>query len=393
MFKLGGIKTRLRFSPGLLSYAVLALSVLAFLYWRLAGLPDGLSQYEVLSRNASANLHGLATNPADAPYHLLQHLLYSLQAGILSLRLTSALIATFLILGFYRYMRSLFGRIIGLLGSLLLLSLPFFTVSARQAAPQIMLFLPLAVMYLFHNASKSDRKSPAWMALALLAGISAYTPGLIWWLVLSAAFTYRKLAAGISNMPKISGGIGAGLLCLSIAPLVVISALHPQSLKQLFLIPSDWPSPLHFGSELLHMIGSMFIRTQGQSQLLINNLPVLNIALIALAAFGGCALYTAARDKAIALGLSIVLAIVLASLQENIDYLALAVPALATAVTAGLRYLYVEWRGIFPRNPVPKTFAMVLIAAVALAQIYYGLDYSLRAWPRTPVVRQAYVLK
>lgn len=393
MFKLGGIKARLRSSPSLLSHAVLALSIFIFLYWRLASLPSGLSQKEALSRADSSNTHGLVTNAADAPYHLLQHLLSSLGGGIFSLRLSSALIATILIISFYRYIRSLFGRIIGLLGSLLLLSLPFFTIFARQATPQIMLYLPLVLIYLFHELNKSKHKSLAWISLALLAGISAYTPGLIWWLAAAAVFTYKKLSASIAVLPKVISGLGAGLFCLCITPLIVISSIHPQSLKQLFLIPANWPSPTHFGLELLHMTGSIFIRTQGQTHLLINNLPLLNIALMALAVFGGFALYTAARDKAIALGLGIVLGIILAALQQNIVYLALTVPALATAVTAGLRYLYVEWRGIFPRNPVPKTFAMILIAIVALAQIYYGLNYSLHAWPHTQAVRQTYVLK
>jgi hypothetical protein len=93
------------------------------------------------------------------------------------------------------------------------------------------------------------------------------------------------------------------------------------------------------------------------------------------------------------LGLSVILAILLAALQEDIAYLGLAVPALAIAVSAGLRYLYVEWRGIFPRNPVPKTFAMVLIAAVTLSQLYYGVNYCLHAWPNSTSVRNVYVLK
>lgn len=393
MFKLGGIKARLRSSPSLLSYAVLALSVFLFLFWRLASLPGGLSSQEAISRTDSAHLHGLLTNPADAPYHLLQHLLTGLHPGILALRLTSAIVAACLVIGFYLYMRNLFGRIIGLLGSLLLLSLPFFAVSGRQGTPAIMLFLPLVIIYLFHIVNKTEKKSLAWVSLALLIGISAYTPGLIWWLAGSAVFSYKKLSDSISKMPKLVSGIGIGVLCLCVTPLIVISSLHPHTLKQLFLVPPHWPSLLHFGSEILHMAASIFIKTQGQSLILINNLPILNIALVALAAFGGYALFVAARNKAVALGLGIVLAIILAALQEEISYLALAVPALAAAVTAGLRYLYIEWRGIFPRNPVPKTFAMILIAIVAAAQIYYGLDYSLRAWPNTPAVRQTYVLK
>jgi 4-amino-4-deoxy-L-arabinose transferase-like glycosyltransferase len=393
MLKLGEIKTRLRFSHGLLSYGVLALSIFIFLCWRLASLPGGLSKNEVLSRDNSMDIHGLLIDPVDAPYHLLQNLFLTLHSGILSLRLTSVLVASILVLAFYFYTRNLFGKMTGLLGSLALLSLPFFSISARQATPQIMLFLPLLIIYVFHVFIKSERKTVAWLILAFLSGISLYTPGLLWWLLASAIFSRKKLTASIPKLSRTASGLGIGLLCLCVTPLIVIVILHTQSLKELLLIPSSWPSPLHYGSETLHMFSSLLVKSPGHSSLIIDDLPILNITLIALAAFGGYALFTAVRNKAISLGLSVILAILLAALQEDIAYLGLAVPALAIAVSAGLRYLYVEWRGIFPRYPVPKTFAMVLIAAVTLSQLYYGVNYCLHAWPNSTSVRNVYVLK
>ena len=393
MLKLGEIKTRPRFSQGLLSYGVLALSIFIFLFWRLASLPNGLSKSEVLSRSQSTDIHGLLSYPVNAPYHLVQQLIFTLHNGVLSLRLASVILATVMVLAFYYYSRSLFGKMIGLLGSLALLSLPFFSISARQATPQIMLFMPLLITYVFHLFIKLDHKTAPWLILAVLAGVSLYTPGLLWWILAAAIYSRKKLMPNIAKLPNLISGIGIGLLLICITPLIVIVLLHTGAIKPLLLIPASWPSPLHFGSETVHMAGALLIKSPGHSQLIIDDLPLLNITLIALAAFGGYALFTAARNKAISLGLSVVLAILLAALQEDVAFLALAVPALSIAVSGGLRYLYVEWRGIFPRNPVPKTFAMTLIAAVTLSQLYYGVNYCLHAWPNSTAVRQTYVLK
>jgi len=290
-------------------------------------------------------------------------------------------------------MKSLFGRIIGLLGSLSLISLPLFVILARAASPQILLFSPIVLMYLAFLLTRPQPKYFIWPMLALVIGLSLYTPGILWWVAGATILSYKKMSEAIRTLPTMVNSIGLGVLGLGITPLVVIGGLHLSSLKQLLAIPARLPAPAHFGAELLRMLGALFVRSPGDSQLLLGNLPVLNITLSALVIFGGYALFTAARGKAISMSLSIVLAIVLAALNEDVVYLALAVPALAILATAGLRYLYIEWRGIFPRNPVPKTFALILIAAVTLAQVYYAANYSLEAWPHSPPIRKAYVLK
>jgi len=393
MLKLGGMKAWLRPSPSLISYAILAASLFVFLLWRLDGLVPGLSQAETASRSISANLHSLLSDPVNAPYHLLQHLLVSVHTGTFALRFGSSLLAITIGLCFYAYVRSLFGRIIGLLGTLIFISLPFYAVSARQGTPQVMLFLPAVLIYLNASMIKSRRIGITWLLLAAAAGISLYTPGMIWWTAGAAALSYRKLSAQISSLPGSLSGLGIGLLCLAVTPLIVVCGLHPAALKQLLAIPADLPSLQHFGAELIRMAGALAVRTPGGSRLVLDNLPILNITLLALVIFGGYALFISARSKAISIGLNIMLAVILAALNSNPSYLALAIPALIVSAVAGLRYLYVEWRSIFPRNPVPKTFALALIAAVALGQLYYSADYTLRAWPHSPPTLKAYVLK
>jgi hypothetical protein len=73
--------------------------------------------------------------------------------------------------------------------------------------------------------------------------------------------------------------------------------------------------------------------------------------------------------------------------------LGLCLPALAILSAAGLRYLYIEWRSIFPRNPLPLSFALVIISLLVGLQVAYGLRYSLVAWPHLAATKQLYVLK
>jgi len=393
MFKLGGIKAGLRPSPSLISYAILTVCLFGFLLWRLAGLLPGISAPEAASRSASDKLHGLLSDPVNAPYRLVQHLLSVIHPGFFSLRFGSSIFAVIIALFFYGYVRRLFGRIIGLFGALLLISLPFFAISARQGTPQIMLFLPAVLIYAYASFIKSKEKTVAWLLMVAIVGIGLYTPGVIWWVAGAAALSYKKLSAQISTLPGVLSGLGIGLLCLAITPLVVICGLHLSALRFLLAVPSDLPTFPHFAAELLRMVGALAVKSPGGSPLLLDELPILNITLAALVIFGGYALYSAARGKAISLGLNVVMAVILAALNSNVAFLALAVPALIISAAAGLRYLYVEWRSIFPRNPVPKTFALALIAAVALGQLYYSADYTLRAWPHSPAIRQAYVLK
>jgi hypothetical protein len=83
----------------------------------------------------------------------------------------------------------------------------------------------------------------------------------------------------------------------------------------------------------------------------------------------------------------------LSGLNDIFAVLGLALPLLMIVVGMGLRYLYIEWRQVFPLNPIAKTFAIGLMSALVLIQVAYGIRYSLLAWPVVVAPHSIYVLK
>lgn len=393
MLKLGKYEVKPSFSPSVLSYITLGLVFLISVVWKIGDLVPGMSGAEIAQKNLAKNIHSLSTNLSDAPFRLMQHLAITVHPDkIVSLRLVSVVVALLVSFCFYQLARGWFGRSIGLLGAVIFISFPLFAISGRQATPQIMLFSPLILMYLYSRVLKSESLW-LWVLLAFIAGILIYTPGMIWWIIGAAVLCYRKISVQLSEAASRVSVVVAAILCVLVAPLVTVAIRHPHFLRQLLLIPQNFVSPAHMVSRLIHILGALFVKMPYTSPLVVGRTPVLNILLIALLIFGVYAMRSAAPDKTIALSIAVLFGIVAATLSDNFVYLIYCCPALLIFVTAGLRYLYIEWRTIFPRNPVPKTFALVLITAVSLSQLYYSWHYTLSAWPHSSAVKSVYVIK
>jgi hypothetical protein len=159
------------------------------------------------------------------------------------------------------------------------------------------------------------------------------------------------------------------------------------------LVPAHLPDPVRILKNIAWMVLALFIKTPHNSPFLIGRLPVLSITADALLVFGGFALWSAARLKLAAYAAAVAYAVILAAINDNVNILAFAVPILAVIMTAGLRYLYIEWRKIFPRNPLAKNLALTLMWLIVLVQLIFGLKYAVSAWPSTTDTRTAYVLK
>jgi hypothetical protein len=370
--------------------------VLFFVFlWRLGSLTPGLSLAETGARASAQNWRDIYSSPINAPHKLLQYLFIKLDPGShTSLRFASAALAVFLVFCFYKLAVSWFGRAIGLFGSLLFITLPLLVVSARQASPVIMFFSPLALLWLYAWLNKKNsRRSLAWISLLIVGALLIYTPGMIWWVIISLAVCRKQLITAISGVPPWQTAGGLLVSAALAAPLVISAVKRPRILEQLALVPGHWAAPLHILKNLGWMILSLFIKTPGPDPLILGRLPILNVLLIALLVFGIYAMRAAASTKTYLLIAGVVFGVLAAAINNNVGLLAFCLPSTMIFVCAGLRYLYIEWRSIFPRNPVPKTFALVLIAAVTASQLYYGLRYSLAAWPHSDATKHSYVLK
>ncbi len=375
--------------------ALLLLFIYTFFFWRLDSMTPGLGPGEYSSRQNSHNTEQIIRRGLDAPYHLVQQgLVDLLNNDVLALRLASVIGAMIIFPFLYLLLRSWFGKAVALFASLIFISTPWVVITARTGTPNIMLLWPIVPLACFSLMSRSKKRAGIWwLLLCLTIGLGLYTPGLVWFLLAGTLATSRSFL-NISNRINATYIVaGIALVILLVAPLVLALALEPSRFKQLVLIPDNWQS----GVEVLKAIGwsaaSLFWSTQSNVDIGIGRLPVLNILQIVLFVFGFYALSSRARHIIFSLVGLLLFAIIISGINDDPHLLLLGLPAVAVLVAAGLRYLYIEWRRIFPINPFAYALAISLISAVVGTHLLYAARYSLIAWPHTTETKSTYVLQ
>jgi hypothetical protein len=104
-------------------------------------------------------------------------------------------------------------------------------------------------------------------------------------------------------------------------------------------------------------------------------------------------MFSVAKKKLLGLVLAVLFAVAVAGLNNRLTLLFLGLPALGILIAAGLRYLYIEWKGVFPHNPIPKSLALTLMTLLVGIQLVYSLTYTLAAWPQAPSTKINYMIK
>lgn len=369
--------------------------IFVFFLWHLGNLTSGMSRNEITYTSNSQSWSGIINQPLEAPHRLVQLAIFKLAPGHPShFRLASVAFALVFCLAFYKMTRIWFGRVVGLFSTLIFASLPLFVVSARQAFPVVLLFAPIVFISMYNWLLRSNgQRDWIWLLLCVAAAVFLFTPGMALWLAAAFIICRKQLAKSIHGLSAWSLAGGSLIVAASLGVISWAATRDHLVLKNILLAPAHFPDWLQTLKNTGWMASSLFVRTGHADTLLVGRLPLMNILLIALVVFGVYAMLGASRIKAMALALGVLYAIIMAGLNNDIELLALGLPSITIFIAAGLRYLYIEWRSVFPRNPVPRTFAVVLIAFVAATQVYFGLRYSLSAWPNTPATRSSYMLK
>jgi len=355
----------------------------------------GLGPSEYTSRQNSQATKQIISRGINAPYYLMQRgLVVLLNDGVLALRLASVISGLVILVFLFLLLRSWFGQAVALFACLVFISTPWIVITARTATANIMLLWPIVPLACFVLLSRSKQRAGLWwLMLTLTAILSLYTPGLIWFLLAGILATGRTFLDASRRLNGAYIVAGIALAILLVAPLALALALEPSRLKQLALIPDNWQS----GTDILKSIGwsavSIFWSTKNSVDIGIGHLPVLNILQIALFIFGFYALSSRARNIIFSLAGLLLFAILISGINDNPHLLLFGLPAVAVFIAAGLRYLYIEWRRVFPLNPFAYALAISLIGVVVAAHLLYAGRYSLIAWPHTTETKATYVLK
>ncbi|MBX4190838.1 glycosyltransferase family 39 protein, partial [Candidatus Saccharibacteria bacterium] len=336
----------------------------------------------------------IINDPLNAPHSLLAYGLHTIGIGWrAAIRLSSTFFGVLFIFCFYFFLKNWFGKAIGIMGTLLLAANPLFLVMARDGAPTIMLLSIIVIMATYVWATRSDDNSISLIILMLTLSLSLYTPGIFLWALGAAIICRKKITALFQegSPPIVTAAILISLLALVPLGLAIVKDIN--LIKQLLIIPHVLPPPIRILKNIVWMASALFIKTPHHVPLIMGQLPLFNIVSDALLAFGIFAMWVVARLKLLIFALSVTYAIVIAGVNDNIDLLALAIPAISVIIAAGLRYLFIEWRRVFPRNPLAKNLAFCLMWAVVIVQLLFGLRYAALAWPVTTDTRNTYVLK
>ncbi len=392
MLDIWGGHSKLKVIRWFLFWLAFAALVYFLYFWRLGSLTPGLSSAEVVNRQAVSSVHHILTNPLNAPHQLLQHYL-SQGHGFFYLRLASVLLGLIFLVCYFMLCRWWFGKNLAYLTTLMLASTPWVVLTARGANADIMFLSPLAVLAAYYWLTRTKRKSLAWLSLCLSIALAVYTPGVLWFVLLGLILARNQLAKVFKSLPPASIALGIIVLLVSLYPLTSAIVTTPSTGRSLLLIPASWPGLKEILKATSWNLLALFWQTRQHLDFSLGQLPMLNAAQTILAIFGSYAMATRARRQAWALGALIVVSIIAAGLNENTKMMALAIPSLAILVGAGLRYLYVEWRSVFPRNPVPHFLAWSLVILLVGLHLILSLRYSLIAWPHNPITHHTYMLQ
>ena len=357
-------------------------------------MPAGLSAAENQSVGLS-KLSNIFANPINAPYRFLQDVLVHIHRSTASARFSSVIIAILFSICFYFLLKSWLGKSIALLTSLLLVFTPYFIIASRNATPDIMYFSPILIMAAYGYSTRwPERRLPA-ILLLLSVVFSLYVPGLLWLVGFMVVYRYSRLRE-IAFHAELKTKDLLLLLLLALvllSPLIVGLAFHPSHVRQWLLVPANFMSLSGSLKSWLWAISAFGLSAHAHQDLIIGRLPLLNLAQVALLVFGGYVMWSRLRNELfIILGLCLFICL-LSGLSGTYAALALALPLLLIVVGLGLRYLYIEWRHVFPNNPLARVFAIGLMSAVVLAHVLLGVRYSLVAWPATVATHKVNVLK
>jgi hypothetical protein len=375
-------------------YILLAVFVTLLTLHNLSSQPSGINHSELAAKNGSQSLDVIKNNPVNAPHDLLAKGLHTVGLGWLSsLRLASVIFGICFALCAAFILISWFGRVIGFMGALLFIATPLFLIASRQGSAEIMLFSITAVIASYIWILRSRNKDFGLILLFIICCLAAYVPAVALWLIGAAIICRKKLTDNISSVSPLATTVALLLSVLLLMPLVLGLVSDWHIAKSFLPLPAHFARPLIMLKETVWMGLAIFIKTPYHTDFLLARLPILNIIQDALIIFGCYALWQHAAKKLAVLVAGIGFAVIAAGINNDIGLLALAVFPLAVIVCAGIRYLYIEWLGVFPLNPVARGFAYTLLWAAVVIQLLFGIRYAVVAWPVTSSTKATYVIK
>lgn len=357
-----------------ITYTILFFSYISIVLYTLFVAPNGLTQAEMDSAQASFSFSPaslFSANIIDAPYKILQKIsIMIFGLNHFSIKLPSILLSLLSIAGIIRLTHKWFSRGTATLASIIALTSSQFFFLAQNGTPEILYILyPIAILYIGASFISSDKKLPYILIMAAVAGMSLYTPFGIYILLalLATVMIHPRLRFIVKKIPKNYLNSGIALFLVVILPLLIAVFREPEIIKSLL----GWPETLNVVENIKLLAAQLFGSANTSSNGVV--LPIINPASIILIGTGLFFTFSSswsARSYAINIWSAIL--VIICIINPNAITI-LFTPILILTIS-GLQSLIHTWYTLFPKNPYARMGGLVPVFVMVVGMLLTNLD-------------------
>jgi hypothetical protein len=374
----------------LVGYGVITLLVISLIGMAWLLIPGGLSENEMSSTITSSSLTlSLQLFRPDAiinlPYHLLQHMSFSL-FGIsdLSIKLPSLLLGLLSALGILLLLRMWFKQNVAVITTILVITSGQFLYLTQDGTSSIIyIFWSVWLLLIALMISRKARGRTFWkVALFGTGALSLYTPLAIYIILalISAVALHPHLRYIVRHLSKarLAIGITCGLILL--APLVYTIVKEPSVGLQLLGIPTTMPDIIA-NLKIIFQQYFTFISPGGITVMT----PIYGLGVIALIGLGVIQLFT---TKYTARGYIIIAwSLLLIPLRViNPQFMSVTFVPVILLIAMGVSMLITRWYRLFPRNPYARIAGLIPLAVLIGGMVFAGVDRYVYGYTYNPQI-------
>ena len=359
-----------------IGYGLIATGLVAVLVFAILYSPGGISYNEIQSTIRSNSINytdfsSLATT--NLPYHMLQNASLAIfGVSIISIKLTSTILAFLSIIGIVLLLRNWFKPSVGVLASLIAISTGQFIFIAQDGTPGILYLFWSVWLILIASLIAQQKKLRRILIIsfAILAILSLYTPLSIYLIIAlaSSAIIHPHLRFLVKQIPRLEIIIGTIVALVLISPLILTIVKSPELGLTLLGIPTQWPN---FGANLASLSAQYFgFANPGGSTLMTPFFELGSMLIIALGIYSVIQNHATGKNYIITLWTILLVPIII----FNSDQTSITFLPLVLLLASGLNKLISNWYKLFPRNPYARIGGLIPLTILASVLIFSGAD-------------------
>jgi hypothetical protein len=371
---------------------VLGILLLAGLFtFKLGTIPPGEATGELQTISSTTSIKTIVKDPINGPYKGALYLMRKANKSLFAARLSGIIFTGLVVMVFYLLARHFTSRISALAGSALFATSSALLHAARIIMPHVsllILFVLVAAGFLFHF--HSNRKS-AWLIMSLAVAFALYTPGMLLFIVLAAAWQLKTMRSRHEKPELLILVACLFIILIALTPLMYGFIRSPSLWHEYFAVPQVLP---HFQKLIINILAvpyGVFITAPRNVLYRVGRQPLLDIFAGVMFILGCYSLVKRYKlDRLILLIGVFILAIIITAVSGDYENSFMLLPFVYLLVAFGIGYLLEQWLKVFPNNPLAKWLAVSVIAVAVIVSCNFQSRRYFVAWPHNATVQATF---